>query len=396
MNSSTPHLFLTICFYFYLLTSGFSQSDPGDLLEKWLDKRDNHTSYSFNVDLEVKWFSKDDTHQYNADVAFVRVTEDSLFGGSIYIELDSIIYGYDGTYLMEVKKDSNTAETALAIDHPGLWIASTWVNDFVETGFLTKNQGFRTLLSNPGMRTVTADTMLGEWPCIAYHIYLPDEQGFYGQKVFVAIDTIEYMMRRRIISVWFQENQQLQSWTFHNPKYSMDTSITAFDNNFLSAYTIIPGKETDTPDSTMYPPIDYSTLHGKILGKDELIKLTDKTAEITVLDFWYSSCYPCIKSIPEVNKLHERFKDRNVAVYGVNIIDNEAENKSRIEKYMRNNPMSYETIMADRDQYDHWVSEGYPMLLILDRDYKLIEAHSGYDENMAIELGAIIETHLKQ
>jgi thiol-disulfide isomerase/thioredoxin len=115
---------------------------------------------------------------------------------------------------------------------------------------------------------------------------------------------------------------------------------------------------------------------------------------VIVLDFWYSACYPCIKSIPEVNKLYQKFKDRGVVVYGVNIIDDELKNKTRMEKYIRNNPMAYPTIMAERAKYQDWTATGYPMLVLLNSKYEIIEAHIGYSEDMADELSVLIEEHL--
>lgn len=371
------------------------QSKSDYTLNYYLDKRDSYSAYNFNVEFELKWFNREDTFRYNAFVELVRIEDDSLFGGLIYIELDSLIFAYDRQQLIRVDKLNSSAETGNPIVHPKLWIASTWVNDFVEYGFLKRNQGFRTVLENPDIRTVVTDTMIGEWPCKGFYFHMPDEGDFTDQFAFVAIDTINYMLRRRVTSIWFQENQQYQSWTFHNPKYGQQTSIARLDNDFLSHYTLKEEYNPIPKDTSLKYSIDYSTLQGKILGQEKPIALKDISADVIILDFWYSSCYPCIKSIPEVNKLYERFKDKNVKVYGVNIIDDESTNKSRIEKYMRNNPMQYETIMANGKTFSSWVQNGYPTLLILDKNFKLIQDHTGYSEHMADELSAVITKYLE-
>lgn|GEM_PF-1889404 len=128
--------------------------------------------------------------------------------GGLYIELDSLIFAYDGDTLYRVDKLLSKLEKEDPVAHPGLWIRSTWVNNFVEYGFLSRNQGFRSILTNPDISHKIVDTLIDQWPCKGFHFYLPNEGEFTNQYFFAAIDTIEYMVRKRSSSIWFQENEQ--------------------------------------------------------------------------------------------------------------------------------------------------------------------------------------------
>ena len=385
---------------FYLVTgtnpSLSSQPMPQYILDKCVDQRDNHVAYTAEVDLELKWFNAEDTLRSHADIEMVRSSDDSLFGAKIYIELDTVAYGYDGKKLIHVNKQNSTLEIADPVSHPGLWIASTWVNNFVEYGFIGSNQWYRTVLSNPDIKTTAIDTMIGQWPCVGFYFRMPDEGEFINQYAFVAIDTIEFLVRKRLTSVWFQDNQQYQSWTYLHPRFNQETAISRLEGNHLSQYMLIGDSNPINTDSSRHSQYQYSLLEGKVLGRDQNLALKDVTADVIILDFWYSSCYPCIKSIPEVNKLHDRYKDKNVKVFGVNILDHEETSKARIEKYLHNNPMHYETIMADGDKFSAWVSEGYPTLLILDKDFHLIQQHTGFSEDMADSLSKVIDVYLSK
>jgi thiol-disulfide isomerase/thioredoxin len=386
---------LPCCFLFFCDRTLSAQTDPNLFLGNYLDNRDRYTMYQADIDLALKYFSQDDTLFHTAFVELLRVPGDSLFGGHVYIELDSIAYGYNGEFLFELNKRDSTLEMGDPVTSPGLYIASTWINNYVDYSFLTYNQSARSILSSEEIKHRIVDTLIGEWPCKAFFYYLPDEPEFTNTYIMVAIDTIQLLVRKRITSTWFQGNQQYNCWTYRNPSLGHQTSIPQLSNDWLSNYT---QKERDSPtprDTSLKYTIDYSTLQGKILGQEKPMALKDISADVIILDFWYSSCYPCIKSIPEVNKLYERFKDKNVKVYGVNIIDDEATNKSRIEKYIRNNPMQYETILADGKLFSSWVQNGYPTLLILDKNFKLIQDHTGYSEQMADELSAVITKYLE-
>jgi thiol-disulfide isomerase/thioredoxin len=385
-------------FYSYLLfypAISLGQTDPNVFLGRFLDNRDRYPAYNANIDLALKYFSQNDTIYSSASVDLLRVPSDSIFGGHLYIEMDSMAYGYNGKVLFEINKHDATIQNADPIISPGLWIGSTWVNNYVDYSFLTYNQSARSILANTEIKHRVVDTLIDRLPCKAFFYYLPDEPEFTNTFILVAIDTIDLFVRRRITSTWFQENQQFSSWTYHNPSYSQQSSIAKLDSSFLSQYTLKEEYKPTIRDTALKYTIDYSSLQGNILGQDKPVSLKEVSADVIILDFWYSSCYPCIKSIPEVNKLHERFKDKNVKVYGVNIIDDEAANKSRIEKYIRNNPMAYETIMADGKAYNSWVQNGYPTLLILDKNFKLIQEHTGYSEDMAEELSALITKYLE-
>jgi thiol-disulfide isomerase/thioredoxin len=373
-----------------------SSSDATAFLGHYLDKRDSFNAYMAKVDLDVKLYSMDTTRTISANVEIVRAPQDTIFGAWLYIETDSLLFIYNHGQLYRMDKDAGTVQAANAAEKPGLWISSTWVSDFTEQAFITKNQNARTILSNTAIQHRVVDTLIGSWPCKGFYYFPPDQDEFTDQYIFVAIDTMEHMLRKRITSTWFQENEQYRAWTLDHPTYGQQTELTRLNDDLLSKLSAAEKIEYYKSNDSIRMAIDYSSLKGRIMGTTEAIDIKDVDADVILLDFWYSSCYPCMKTIPEINKLYDKFKGKNIAFYGVNIIDDEIVNKARIEKYVRNNPMKYETIMADSKEYATWVTEGYPALLILDKEYELITQHTGFSEDMASELSAIIESHLEK
>src|SRR5262245_20682649 len=45
--------------------------------------------------------------------------------------------------------------------------------------------------------------------------------------------------------------------------------------------------------------------------------LSDHEGEVILLDFWGTWCGPCLQALPAIQKLHEKFQDRGVTIYGV-------------------------------------------------------------------------------
>jgi cytochrome c biogenesis protein CcmG/thiol:disulfide interchange protein DsbE len=55
-----------------------------------------------------------------------------------------------------------------------------------------------------------------------------------------------------------------------------------------------------------------------------------------LLEFWATWCPPCRKSIPHLNEIHSKFKDRGLLVVGVT-----DESNVVIKKFQKNVPMDY-------------------------------------------------------
>jgi peroxiredoxin len=53
--------------------------------------------------------------------------------------------------------------------------------------------------------------------------------------------------------------------------------------------------------------------------KGEMVKLSSFKGKVVLLDFWASWCFPCRASIPTVNKLYAKYKDKGFEVVGLSV-----------------------------------------------------------------------------
>ncbi|MFZ4484125.1 MAG: TlpA family protein disulfide reductase [Chthoniobacterales bacterium] len=65
-------------------------------------------------------------------------------------------------------------------------------------------------------------------------------------------------------------------------------------------------------------------------------KTPDIKGKPLLLEFWATWCPPCRKSIPHLNEIYAKFKDRGLAVVGVT-----DEPEMVIRKFQKENPMDY-------------------------------------------------------
>jgi thiol-disulfide isomerase/thioredoxin len=65
--------------------------------------------------------------------------------------------------------------------------------------------------------------------------------------------------------------------------------------------------------------------------------------KVTLIDFWSTSCKPCLKIIPGVQALNQEHKAEGLAVFGVAIDDN----PSQVERQLKSLGVSYPNVLDD-------------------------------------------------
>ena len=127
-------------------------------------------------------------------------------------------------------------------------------------------------------------------------------------------------------------------------------------------------------------------------GKD--VTLASLKGQVVFLDFWATWCGPCRLAMPGVQKLHDEFKGRPVAVYGVNMNDD----KDPIA-YMRDKKFTYGTLLNGEKIAKAYGIQGIPAFYLIGPDGKLLWAGVGYggkdaDAQQHKQLVALIEKAL--
>ena len=118
--------------------------------------------------------------------------------------------------------------------------------------------------------------------------------------------------------------------------------------------------------------------------------LSQYRGKVVVLDFWATWCQPCLMVMPEINAVHQQYKDQNVVVIGINAWENgdpAALMKSRGWDYLL-------LLKGDKVAADYQVS-GIPTMVVIDPKGMIVQRKVGASANVAQELTAAIEAARK-
>lgn len=102
--------------------------------------------------------------------------------------------------------------------------------------------------------------------------------------------------------------------------------------------------------------------------------------KVYLVEFWATWCGPCLASIPHVNELYAKFKDKGLVVIGQNVWE---QNEAAVERFVRKmgDKMSYRVALDDKTQHkegamaETWMKaagqDGIPAAFLVGKDGKL-------------------------
>ncbi len=181
---------------------------------------------------------------------------------------------------------------------------------------------------------------------------------------------------------------------FKNIKYNQ-LNLTASDlwnseSRYKVEYTNLPPKDKEGfIAKNSYAP----NFNIKIPGGGGF-SLYNTANAVTIVDFWYLRCKPCLKAMPYLQELHKKYAKDGLIVIGVNPVDHEI--PSSVTDYLSKNGITYPThVTSDTlDQLYH--ISNYPTLYVLDKNKRVVYSQSGYDEFEKVFIEQAIVNALKK
>jgi len=101
--------------------------------------------------------------------------------------------------------------------------------------------------------------------------------------------------------------------------------------------------------------------------KLELLSGQVETGKPMIVEFWATWCPPCRKSIPHLNEIYKKYKDKGLGIVGIS-----DEEKSVIEKFTKTMPMDY-AVAIDKDNKfsEGFGIKGIPHAFLVDKTGKI-------------------------
>jgi thiol-disulfide isomerase/thioredoxin len=103
------------------------------------------------------------------------------------------------------------------------------------------------------------------------------------------------------------------------------------------------------------------------LGVDYIEKTPDLKGKPAIVEFWATWCGPCKTTIPHLNELNKKYRDKGLTVIGIT-----DEDKKTIETFRKANPMEYHVAIDKKDIGQKLGIATIPHAFLVDKDGKVV------------------------
>lgn len=149
-------------------------------------------------------------------------------------------------------------------------------------------------------------------------------------------------------------------------------------NESVSTEAQTDSKQADTSKSAdskkedvSFPEFSAKTVEGGEISNDVF-----KDSKLTVVNVWGSWCGPCVQEIPELQKLSENMKDKNVNVIG--IAQDAGSNFQAVKEVLDKSKVTYQNIIPSGPTEDFVMSlQAFPTTFFVDSQGKIVYAIQG-------------------
>lgn len=126
------------------------------------------------------------------------------------------------------------------------------------------------------------------------------------------------------------------------------------------------------------PPVELDLLDGGTLSLQ-----THADRDIVILDFWATWCKPCRLEMPVVLEVSQRYRDRGVVFYAVNL----RESRGRIRGYLDQEKLDVAVALDTKGSVAvAYEASALPTLVLIDKSGVIRSVHTGFNLGLRYEL----------
>lgn len=126
--------------------------------------------------------------------------------------------------------------------------------------------------------------------------------------------------------------------------------------------------------------LNLTDLKGKHYTLEEL------KGKVIVLNFWFTKCAPCIKEIPDLNEMIQKYGTENIAYFAITF-----DEKEIVEEFIKKKQIDFTIIPEDKNTIEQFSIGFYPTNIIIDKEGKVKYVNEFFMENMIEDMNKVIK-----
>lgn len=180
--------------------------------------------------------------------------------------------------------------------------------------------------------------------------------------------------------------------SYQNLPNTAYTNILKQSDSFLNVIKQTPnGDSLKASRKDLYRKVktgDSMALFSGVNMSGQSVQVSGATDSVLILDFFYTTCAPCIAAIPELNKVSEQFKGKGVSVIGVNPFNTDWDH---LPNFISDHSLNYQVLKTEKQVVYNYGVTGYPRLFVI-KNGIIVKIYYGFAKGMDAELAKLIES----
>ncbi|MBI4343116.1 MAG: TlpA family protein disulfide reductase [Candidatus Omnitrophica bacterium] len=122
------------------------------------------------------------------------------------------------------------------------------------------------------------------------------------------------------------------------------------------------------------------------------VKLSELRGRVIVMEFWATWCGPCRFSLPSLEVMHKRYRDRGVAI----LLLNQDEPADAVRKWLGKRFTAPILLDAGSEVARRYNVQAIPRLFVINREGRVVYEHAGYGGGLERNLTLILDQLLME
>ena len=194
------------------------------------------------------------------------------------------------------------------------------------------------------------------------------------------------LLQKKPTLSYLQENGKIANESFFDSIKKVDNSdkfeqtffADTIENKAIIITRLVSQKERDERNKKFYKlQKDDKKFKRKLKGSTiENLSLTDLNGEnysmenlkgkIIVLNFWFTNCAPCIKEMPDLNKMKEKYEKEKVVFFAITY-----NKKDLVLPFLQKVKLDYIIIPNDQKTIDDFQIKFFPTNILINKEGKV-------------------------
>lgn len=192
---------------------------------------------------------------------------------------------------------------------------------------------------------------------------IPDESN-YGAYLLAALDLVKDQFTEDELKTLTEGSEQIRD---------LEDQIQPLQEQYAALQPAGDGENGDMNDAVP----TFPTFTGKDLDGNDVDSSIFSQNAVTVVNFWFSGCKPCVDEMDDLDALNQRIKEQGGEVIGVNTetLDGNADNIATAKKILESAGASFRNIYFDPDSEAGKFALGimaFPTTCVVDRQGNIV------------------------